>query len=342
MRKPALVALSVAGVVTMIVVVAATAGQDTTPEGGYGRGLRGGSVPATISDLVRAAGTTCPAPPASVLAAQLQAESSWNPLARSGAGAEGIAQFMPATWRQWGRDGNGDGVASPWNPADAIASQAAYDCALAAQMQEALRAGRVAGPVTDLMLAAYNAGPQAVLAAGGVPPIKETRDYVARITGQAAGFADSTGPLPTPGSFASRLVQAARSQIGVPYAWGGGVDAGPSEGFGAGRGTVGYDCSGLVLYAVFQASGGTIRLPHSADLQTRPGTGGTGVPIGQLQAGDVISFTRPGDAAAHHVGIYLGAGLMVDAPQTGSQVRIDSLRSPYWEGQLWRAVRYSA
>jgi cell wall-associated NlpC family hydrolase len=333
---PALTGL--AGVVALVLVVASLAGQGTAPTGGYGGGLRPGSVPAGLTELIRSAGRTCAAAPASVLAAQLEAESAWNPTARSRAGAQGIAQFMPGTWQRWGRDADGDGRPSPWSPADAIAAQARYDCALAEQMRAALRRGQVSGSPTDLMLAAYNAGPGAVLDAGGVPAIQETRDYVARITARAGAFADTTGaPAPT-GEFAARLVQVARSQVGTPYAWGGGRPTGPSEGFDQGRGTVGYDCSGLVLFAAYQASGGSIRLPHSADLQTRAGTS---VPADELQPGDVISFTRPGEAAAHHVGIYVGSGLMVDAPQTGAQVRVESLRTPYWKGQLWRAVRYT-
>jgi len=338
-RRLAPAVLGIVGVVTLVVVVASIAGPEVMPEGGYGRGLRAGSVPAAFSDLLGTAGATCPAAPASVLAAQLEAESGWNPTARSPVGAQGIAQFMPGTWRLWGRDGDGDGRRDPWNPADAIAAQADYDCALATEMQAALRSGKVTGPLTDLMLASYNAGPGAVLRAGGVPPIQETRDYVARITERAGAFADSTGTLDAGGSFAARLVQAARSQVGLPYAWGGGRLTGPSEGFAQGRGTVGFDCSGLVLFAAYQASGGTIRLPHSADLQTRIGTA---VPLDQLQPGDVISFTRPGETVAHHVGIYVGSGLMVDAPHTGSQVRVESVMTPYWKDQLWRAVRYPA
>jgi len=328
---------ALAGLAAVILVVATTAGQDTAPVGGFGRGLRAGSVPAELAELIRAAGLTCTAAPASVLAAQLEAESSWNAAARSRAGAQGIAQFMPGTWRRWGRDADGDGRRSPWSPADAIAAQAGYDCALAEQLGQALRTGRVTGSLTDLMLAAYNAGPQAVLAAGGVPAIPETRDYVARITSRAAAFADTTGGPPPPDGFAARLVEAARSQVGTPYAWGGGRPAGPSEGFAQGRGTVGFDCSGLVLYAAYQASGGALRLPHSADLQTRTGTG---VPLDRLLPGDVISFTRPGEEVAHHIGIYVGSGLMVDAPRTGSRVRVEPLRTPYWEAQQWRAVRY--
>jgi soluble lytic murein transglycosylase-like protein len=44
----------------------------------------------------------------------------------SSAGAVGWMQFMPSTWRRWGTDGSGDGVADPWNPADAVYSAARY------------------------------------------------------------------------------------------------------------------------------------------------------------------------------------------------------------------------
>ncbi|HEX2807176.1 MAG TPA: NlpC/P60 family protein, partial [Kineosporiaceae bacterium] len=224
-------------------------------------------------------------------------------------------------------------------PADAIPSQASYDCALANQMSAALASGRITGSLTDLMLAAYNAGPGTVLAAGGVPTNQETRSYVARISTQAAGFSDTTGSTLPVGPFATRFLAAASSQSGVPYAWAGGDYTGPTEGSAQGRGTVGFDCSGLVLYAAYQASGGTLRLPHSADLQTRTGTA---VPLDRLQPGDVISFTRAGEAAAHHVGIYAGNNTMINAPDTGSMVQTTPLNVAYWKGQQWRAVRFSA
>jgi cell wall-associated NlpC family hydrolase len=313
-----------------------------TQTGGTGAALRAGSVPAPYAALIQQAGTTCRAAPPSVLAAQLEAESGWNTAARSPVGAQGLAQFMPDTWRTWGRDGNGDGTTDVWNPADAIASQAAYDCALAEQMTAALRTGQVTGDLTDLMLAAYNAGPQAVLAAHGIPPFPETRSYVTKITSRAASYSNTTGTITgtiTGTGFGARLIAAAMSQQGVPYSWGGGTFTGPSQGFARGAGTVGFDCSGLVLFAAYQASAGTIRLPHSADQQTRTGTL---VSQSQLQPGDVISFTRPGETEAHHVGIYLGTGRMINAPSTGKTVEIDSLTTPYWENQTWRAVRYSS
>ena len=65
-----------------------------------------------------------------------------------------------------------------------------------------------------------------------------------------------------PPGFPGALIAAAASQIGKPYVWGGGDFNGPTGG--------GFDCSGLVLYAAYQASGGRIRLPHYTGDQIRP------------------------------------------------------------------------
>jgi hypothetical protein len=107
--------------------------------------------------------------PMSVLAAQLYAESSFNPFATSGAGAQGIAQFMPGTARSYG-------LKNPYDPFAAIDAQAHM-------MSDLLRQfGKV-----SLALAAYNAGSGAVEKYGGVPPFAETRGYVARILGLLGG-----------------------------------------------------------------------------------------------------------------------------------------------------------
>ena len=98
-----------------------------------------------------------------LLAAQLYAESGFNPYARSPAGAQGIAQFMPATARAYG-------LANPFDAAEAIDAQGRM-------MRDLLRQfGSV-----PLALAAYNAGPGAVQRCGCIPPYPETRGYVARI-----------------------------------------------------------------------------------------------------------------------------------------------------------------
>ncbi len=98
-----------------------------------------------------------------LLAAQLQAESGFDPGAVSPAGAQGIAQFMPATAAAYG-------LRDPFDPAAAIDAQARLMADLLSQFGS-----------TSLALAAYNAGPGAVAACDCVPPYPETQAYVARI-----------------------------------------------------------------------------------------------------------------------------------------------------------------
>jgi Transglycosylase SLT domain/D-alanyl-D-alanine carboxypeptidase/Putative Flp pilus-assembly TadE/G-like len=100
---------------------------------------------------------------AGILAAQLLAESGFNPRAVSPVGALGIAQFMPATARSYG-------LRDPFDPVAAIDAQAHL-------MSDLLRRFRS----VPLALAAYNAGPAAVADCSCVPPYPETRAYVARI-----------------------------------------------------------------------------------------------------------------------------------------------------------------
>ena len=328
-------------IVSPVIVVVLAAGSSTPAQavGGLGQGLRDGTVPAPYLELVDAAGSLCPAVPPSIVAAQIEQESDWNPRAVSPAGAEGISQFLPSTWPSWSQPGQ-----SPFDPVAAIPAQARYDCAIAAQMASWQAAGRLTSTLdlTSLMLAGYNAGPAAVLAADGIPQNGQTPDYVSRIVSRAAHFSNATGEVPGK-SFAAKEIAAARSQLGQPYAWAGGSYTGPTLGVCAGGGAqndctiTGWDCSGLVMFAVYQASAGRIQLPHSADSQTRSGTP---VVRSALQPGDLISFTDPGSTVAHHIGIYLGNDQMIDAPESGESVRIDSLTTAYYGIQLWRAVRY--
>ena len=123
--------------------------------------------------------------PMNLLAAQLYAESGFNPFARSGAGALGIAQFMPGTARAYG-------LRNPYDPAAAIDAQAHL-------LSDLLK--RFRGKVS-LALAAYNAGAGAVERHGGIPPFPETRAYVARILGLLGG----SGDLPV-ASYEVRLVE---------------------------------------------------------------------------------------------------------------------------------------
>ena len=121
---------------------------------------------------------------AALLAAQIQAESNFNPYARSPAGAQGIAQFMPGTARQYG-------LRNPFDPEAAIDAQARL-------MRDLLRQfGSV-----PLALAAYNAGPKPVQDCGCIPPYPETQAYVAKVLGLLGGAGDLGSP-----SFEVRLVE---------------------------------------------------------------------------------------------------------------------------------------
>jgi cell wall-associated NlpC family hydrolase len=305
-----------------LLVIAAMAGAQSADGAGGGAisaaggALKAGAVRAAYALWIQRAGALCAAVPPALLAAQIQQESGFDPNALSPAGAEGIAQFMPGTWPTWGRDDDGTGRVSPYNAADAIMAMGRYDCALSAQV------ARVPGDPVANMLAAYNAGPGAVLQYNGVPPFAETQQYVADIQALIVTYAAAPASVTGAAGFAQREIQAASRYLGAPYVWGGGSYAGPTAGLGGT--SLGFDCSGLVLYAVYQASGGAIRLPHLADDQAR-----LGAPVapGDLRPGDVIAFKLNGSAVYDHIVIYAGNGQVITAPETGESVRMQSLAS---------------
>jgi cell wall-associated NlpC family hydrolase len=103
-----------------------------------------------------------------------------------------------------------------------------------------------------------------------------------------------------------QAAQIALEYLGVPYLWGGATPKG-------------FDCSGLVTYVYAQLG---VPLPHFAAAQW---TFGVPVAVSQLTAGDLVFFDQ-----LDHVGIYLGDGEFIDAPHTGSFVRIDSLAEPWY------------
>ena len=117
------------------------------------------------------------------------------------------------------------------------------------------------------------------------------------------------------------IAAAARSMLGWPYSWGGGGYNGPTYGIGRGAGTRGFDCSGLVQYAVFQ--GAHKKMPRVDSAQITRGR-----PVRSRGA------LMPGDIARPHAGhIYIintkgakGPHGIVEAPQTGMNVRLTSFR----------------
>ena len=144
--------------------------------GGEGTGERGSLpsfVPARFAPAINQAAQRWSVS-AALLAAQLYAESGFNPFAVSSAGAQGIAQFMPGTGRSYG-------LTNPFDAAASIDAQAHL-------MRDLLR--RFAS--VPLALAAYNAGAGAVARCGCIPPYPETQGYVARILGLLKGAGDPT------------------------------------------------------------------------------------------------------------------------------------------------------
>lgn len=145
------------------------------PGGNMSRGELPSWVPARFRPAIARAAQRHNVQPA-LLAAQLKAESNFNPSAVSPAGAQGIAQFMPGTARSMG-------LRDPFDPEQAIDAQAKL-------------MGRLIGQFGTLpkALAAYNAGPGAVQQHNGVPPFAETRGYVAKILALIKGVAELDDP----------------------------------------------------------------------------------------------------------------------------------------------------
>ncbi len=107
--------------------------------------------------------------------------------------------------------------------------------------------------------------------------------------------------------FGSQVVSDAEGYLGVQYSWGG---TSPQSGF---------DCSGLVQH-VFADLG--VALPRTAAEQSSTGTPVEG--LWQAQPGDLLFYGAP----AEHVGIYIGNGLMIDAPKTGQEVSVTQAGTP--------------
>ena len=195
-------------------------------------------------------------------------------------------------------DGNSDGVASVYQPADAIDGAAKY----------LLEHGVLTNPSGAIF--AYNhltSYVQAVLhwagvyAGGGFT-------VTAAAPGPQASCQPGTTSITVPNQAVATVIAYARQQIGKPYLWGG---TGPSA----------FDCSGLMMMA-YRTAG--IDIPRTSELQW---LWGPRVPAGHEAPGDLVFFagsdgttTSPG-----HVGLVIGHGLMIEAYATGFPIRI----SPY-------------
>jgi cell wall-associated NlpC family hydrolase len=123
----------------------------------------------------------------------------------------------------------------------------------------------------------------------------------------APGF-NTAAPPPT-ASGGLGAVQAAESQLGVPYVWGGESPRG--------SGDPGFDCSGLTAWSWGQVGVG---LPHYSGAQM---SDSTPVPLNDLEPGDLLFY---GPGGSEHVAMYVSPGTMIEAPETGQSVHLTGLR----------------
>ena len=197
--------------------------------------------------------------------------------------------------------------------AAAKAHEAARQQALAAAARARLAHAEAAARAAAKAAAAHAeattttaATPPASTTPEPAPPTTQPAATTPTATTTAAAATTTTAPgaVPPPalGTGHPQAASIALNYLGIPYQWGG---ASPATGF---------DCSGLVMYVYAQLG---IQLPHQAAAQY-----GYGVPVArdQLQPGDLVFFDDLG-----HVGIYIGNGEIVHAPQTGDVVKITPL-----------------
>jgi cell wall-associated NlpC family hydrolase len=357
--------------------------------------VKGGMSFGALLPIWQAAGSTYGIP-WQVLAAINKVETNFGQnLGPSSAGAVGWMQFMPSTWARWGIDANGDGVADPDNPTDAIFSAARYLAGCGGQfditravycynhsnayVSEVLRLASLYGSGgADFGAGLFSVDLKPQLASVR-HQIAGSKVRLASARARAAALARAERRLLRTASNSAlfstqleahkhavllavrksaaqaranrlqRLLTAAKTRLGSlqqrassPMLTSGflnfGAQAGASGGVSsialqylgvpyvwAGATPSGFDCSGLVQYVFAQLG---VALPHNAAAQWHD-PHAFSVPRNALQPGDLVFFNK-----LDHVGIYLGYGYFVDAPHTGTDVRIDSLS----EG--WYAANY--
>jgi peptidoglycan DL-endopeptidase CwlO len=167
------------------------------------------------------------------------------------------------------------------------------------QEQERQREQRIAAAAAARLRAELRARRAAAQAAAAQPSAPTTTPAAPSTSGVVAP--PVSVPVANPGVGHPQAASIAMRYLGVPYVWGGSTPRG-------------FDCSGLVMYVYAQLG---ISLAHFTGAQwseTMP------ISMSQAQPGDLVFFN-----GVSHVGIYLGGGQMINAPHTGSVVRVDSI-----------------
>ena len=156
---------------------------------------------------------------------------------------------------------------------------------------------------------------------------EEARARVAEESAPSGPGPSGDDGAPRSGSSAiETVIDRATAQLGTIYAWGGGNSRGPTTGIRDGGvadehgdyNKIGFDCSGLMLYAF---AGIGIDLPRYSGNQA---DAGEEVPVSEMRRGDMLSWAENG--RTHHIAMYLGDGKMIEAPYSGAQVRITPVR----------------
>jgi cell wall-associated NlpC family hydrolase len=310
---------------TIIIMAWAT---NTTEAAASEAGLNTSKVPKAYVVWIEEAGDECTSVSPPQIAAQIFYESSFVPNAYNAGPppAYGLGQFHLDTWATYGR-ADAPGPFSPDNPGDAIMATGRYDCAIAAMLQ-----GLPGDPLSN-MLAGYNQGPQSVIDAltstGVLNPAQAS--YAEAVEALIPQFSAPSITLDASGFAALEIYYAEKycgmcGGIPTQYVWGGGDTQGPTTGVFNSQnppGVAGFDCSGLVLYAVYKASGGKTLLQHSSEWDA---VNGIAVPPSQLVPGDTIEIQTDGNNGDFsHVVIYLGGGEIIEAPTFGQDVQIAPL-----------------
>jgi cell wall-associated NlpC family hydrolase len=283
------------------------------------------SIPATFLALFQATGRKYSIPWV-ILAGIGQVESddgrSSLPGVHSGANAFGAAGPMQigiggAAGNQWGgapvhpaservngvaTDANGDGIASVYDPADAIAGAAKYllEHGVLDSATSAIFAYNRSESYVQLVLSFAGS-----YASGGFTVSAVSADNGPGCLPGVSQVADQKGLGQVPNGTVATAVSFAEAQLGKPYQWGG---TGPDS----------FDCSGLVMM-VYRAAG--VDIPRTSQQEW---FWGPQVPASQVEPGDLVFFagvdgtpTAPG-----HVGLVIGSGMMIEAYATGFPIRI--------------------